>query len=99
VAGYICPTLLLDEGDIRNVAVSPGHRGKGIGQLLVEKVLSECTAREASLVRLEVRASNSVAVTLYKKLGFTETGLRKKYYENGEDAILMDCFLDHTGDH
>jgi ribosomal-protein-alanine N-acetyltransferase len=98
VAGYICPTLLLDEGEIRNVAVGFDHRGKGVGQFLVEKVLAECSDRDAALVGLEVRVSNLPARALYLKLGFFETGVRPKYYENGEDAILMECRLSQTGD-
>jgi len=98
VAGYICPTLLLDEGEIRNVAVRTDHRGKGVGQLLVEKVIAECRDRDASFVGLEVRLSNTPARALYRKLGFVEAGLRQKYYENGEDAILMECRLSQTGD-
>jgi [ribosomal protein S18]-alanine N-acetyltransferase len=98
VAGYICPTLLLDEGEIRNVAVRADLRGKGVGQLLVGKVIAECRDRGASFVLLEVRVSNMPARALYRKLGFIEAGIRPKYYENGEDAILMECRLCQTGD-
>ena len=98
VAGYICPTLLLDEGEIRNVAVSADKRGCGVGSILVEKVLEECRQRNASYVGLEVRVSNVAARSLYLKLGFRETGLRPRYYENGEDAILMECTLDRSGE-
>ncbi len=98
VAGYICPTLLLDEGDIRNVAVRTDLRGKGVGQLLVEKVIAECRDHGATFVGLEVRVSNLPARALYRKLGFVEAGIRSKYYENGEDAILMECRLCQTGD-
>lgn len=98
VAGYICPILLLDEGEIRNVAVRSDLRGQGVGQLLVDKVIGDCRDRGAVYVGLEVRASNIPARTLYQKLGFVESGIRSKYYENGEDAILMECRLDQTGD-
>ncbi|GAM11550.1 putative ribosomal-protein-alanine acetyltransferase [Geobacter sp. OR-1] len=98
VAGYICPVLLLDEGEIRNVAVDPGMRGSGVGRLLVEAVLEECRSRGAAYVGLEVRVSNQAARALYRKLGFVETGVRPKYYENGEDAVLMECPLDRSGE-
>lgn len=52
--GYICPMQLLDEGHILDVAVDPDIRGGG--RLLVEKVLEECRAHDASFVSLEVRA-------------------------------------------
>jgi len=90
VVGYICPMLLLDEGHILNVAIRRDFRGHGIGKLLVKRVLGDCRERDASFVSLEVRPSNSEALALYKGLGFVETGLRKRYYENGEDAILME---------
>ncbi|MBT0666418.1 ribosomal protein S18-alanine N-acetyltransferase [Geobacter pelophilus] len=93
VAGYICPTLLFDEGEIRNVAVRSDMRNYGVGRALVESVLSECRSRNAAYVGLEVRVSNDAARALYKKLGFVESGQRPKYYENGEDAVLMECPL------
>jgi [ribosomal protein S18]-alanine N-acetyltransferase len=93
VAGYICPMSLLDEGHILNVAVRNDCRGRGVGRLLVERAVDECRARGAETVSLEVRPSNSAAIALYRSLGFREAGRRKKYYENGEDAILMECLL------
>lgn len=88
--GYICPMLLLDEGHILDVAVHPDMRGAGVGRLLVEKVLEECRGNGASFVSLEVRESNLAAITLYRKIGFAVVGKRKRYYENGEDALMME---------
>lgn len=88
--GYICPMLLLDEGHILDVAVDPEIRGAGVGRLLVEKVLEECRGNGASFVSLEVRESNLPAIALYRKIGFAEVGKRKRYYENGEDALMME---------
>lgn len=99
VAGYICPILLFDEGEIRNVAVRYDMRNCGIGRMLVGKVLDDCRLRNATYVALEVRRSNASAQALYRKLGFNETGVRPRYYENGEDAILMECPLDRGGEH
>jgi ribosomal-protein-alanine N-acetyltransferase len=90
LAGYICPMLLLDEGHILNVAVRRACRGAGIGRLLVERVLQECRGGGAEFVSLEVRPSNREAVSLYTRLGFVATGRRKRYYQDGEDAILME---------
>ncbi|WP_243373940.1 ribosomal protein S18-alanine N-acetyltransferase [Geotalea sp. SG265] len=90
VIGYICPMLVLDEGHILDVAVHRCYRGRGIGRLLVERVLLDCGERGAAFVSLEVRLSNASAIALYWRLGFTETGRRKAYYENGEDALLME---------
>ncbi len=90
VVGFICPMQVIDEGHILDVAVDPSFRGKGIGRLLVEKVLDECRIRGAEYVSLEVRTSNSKALSLYRQLGFIVTGRRKGYYENGEDALMME---------
>ena len=90
VAGYICPMQVLDEGHILNVAVDPACRGMGVGRLLVQRVLEDCRAAGAAFVSLEVRVSNSAAINLYLQTGFSETGRRKRYYENGEDALMME---------
>lgn len=90
VVGYICPLLILDEGHILNVAVNPDCRGKGVGRLLVQRVLDDCCVSGAAFVSLEVRVSNVAAITLYRQMGFAEVGRRKRYYENGEDALMME---------
>jgi len=95
--GYICPMQLLDEGHILNVAVDPDIRGAGVGRLLVRKVLDECRSNNASFVSLEVRESNSSAIGLYRNMGFAEVGRRKRYYENGEDALMMEYVFGAAG--
>ena len=93
VAGYLCPSQVLDEGEILDVAVRDDFRGQGIGRLLVTEALRLFRERGAQRVWLEVRTSNQAAISLYRALGFRQTGLRKRYYENGEDALLMDIFI------
>ncbi len=88
--GYICTMQLLDEGHILNVAVDPDLCGNGLGRLLVQRVLDDCLAANASFVSLEVRESNQPAISLYRKMGFEAVGRRKRYYENGEDALMME---------
>jgi len=88
-AGYICPMLVLDEGQILNLAVHPSCRGRGIGGILLKTALGEFRSRGAVNVYLEVRPTNIAAISLYTRHGFITSGRRKAYYENGEDAILM----------
>jgi ribosomal-protein-alanine N-acetyltransferase len=94
ITGYLCPSLVLDEGEILDVAVHDDCRGLGIGRLLVEETLRLFRERGASRVFLEVRVSNEAAISLYRSLGFRESGRRTRYYENGEDALLMDISFD-----
>lgn len=98
IAGYICPMIVLDEGEILDVAVRPDCRGRGIGKALVDRAIHELSARGAKIVCLEVRVSNLSAIGLYRKLGFRESGRRKGYYENGEDAILMEYTINDSED-
>lgn len=99
LVGYICPMIILDEGHILDVAVHLDFRGHGLGKMLVEKALAICHERGAEFVSLEVRPSNIDAISLYRRLGFIETGRRRRYYHDGEDAILMEyIFTDKEED-
>jgi ribosomal-protein-alanine N-acetyltransferase len=96
LVGYICLMQLLDEGHIMNVAVDPDLRGSGVGRMLVQKVLDHCRDTGATFVSLEVRESNLPAITLYRKMGFIEVGKRRRYYENGEDALMMEYLFSRS---
>ncbi|UFS70428.1 ribosomal protein S18-alanine N-acetyltransferase [Geomonas sp. RF6] len=89
VVGYLCLKVVLDEAEILDVAVNRSARGRGIGRALVQSALSFCRERGASFLFLEVRAGNAPAQALYRAMGFSESGIRKRYYHDGEDALLM----------
>ena len=83
--------LVLFEAHITNIAVRPDRRGMGYGKMITEALIQLAADTGMGSMSLEVRRSNAVAQSLYKKLGFVEVGCRKKYYaDNNEDAILMD---------
>jgi ribosomal-protein-alanine N-acetyltransferase len=84
--GYICCQQILDECHILNIAVHPEMRGIGIASDLLEHLLK---VEKNCVFYLEVRVSNTPAVTLYKKFGFKPIGIRPKYYSDNEDALLM----------
>ena len=94
VAGYLCLQLVLDEAEILDVAVRGDLRGAGVGRVLVEQALARCRDGLVALVRLEVRVGNDPALSLYRRLGFREVGRRGHYYDNGEDAVLMEYTLE-----
>ena len=91
--GYIGMIVVLDEGDISNVAVRPEARRQGIANALLTIMLQLAERRKLSFVTLEVRQSNTPARALYAKHGFLPVGLRKGYYSAPrEDAVLMTKF-------
>ena len=78
-----------DFADIHNVEVEVECRGKGYGTKLLELFLSEMRNRGVTVITLEVRADNVAAISLYEKFGFKRAAVRKGYYANGCDALLM----------
>ena len=88
--GYIGIKAVIDEGYITNVAVYPKYRGIGVATALINKVFDFAKEKGLSFVSLEVRASNTQAVSLYEKTGFKEEGRRKDFYRlPREDALIM----------
>lgn len=90
VAGYIlCAPESSGEARVVSLGVGPNYRRKGIGTALMHEALDELTARGFSVVVLEVRVSNEVALSLYERLGFKKVGVKSGYYDDGEDAYFM----------
>ena len=90
VIGYCGAWLVVDEAHITNIAVLPAYQGRGLGKVLLTSMMEECKLRAIERMTLEVRESNLVAQSLYRKLGFVEGAIRKNYYsDNQEDAIVM----------
>lgn len=88
--GYIGIKAVIDEGYITNVAVYPQYRRTGVATALLNKVFEYAEEKRLSFVSLEVRASNTAAVSLYEKTGFKEEGRRKDFYRlPREDALIM----------
>jgi [ribosomal protein S18]-alanine N-acetyltransferase len=81
--------LLLDEAHIATVASHPDWRGCGLGEWLMLALLDTAVLRGAVTSTLEVRAGNLPAKRLYEKLGYEVAGVRKRYYRDGEDGLIM----------
>lgn len=87
IIGYAVAWLLFEEFHIATIAIHPDYQGRGLGRYLLQKLLE--MAREQEYALLEVRPSNRRAIRLYESFGFRAIGRRKRYYRNGEDAIIM----------
>jgi ribosomal-protein-alanine N-acetyltransferase len=79
-----------DELHIANIAVAPEWRNQGVGTQLMARALQFGKEQGAESVYLEVRMSNTAAQRFYRRFGFVPTYIRRGYYENGEDALVME---------
>lgn len=96
IVGYVCIRCMLDTAHILNLAVLPELRRRGIGSSLLQSALEELRQLRPDVesLTLEVRESNTPAIKLYEKFGFTITGRRRGYYQMPEeDALILSCFL------
>lgn len=90
IVGFAGMWMLYDEAHVTTIGVLPELRGKGLGELLLVRLFEVAYERKAEWVTLEVRVSNASAQSLYQKYGFTQQGVRRRYYsDNGEDAYIM----------
>jgi ribosomal-protein-alanine N-acetyltransferase len=96
VAGYLVTQWVVDEIHILNVAVDGARHRQGIGIQLMNFILKRGASRGMRDVFLEVRVSNAPAIALYERLGFEQLTVRKRYYNDGEDAIVMHRRLEAT---
>ena len=98
VVGYVVSNLVpnhgRDIGHVKDLAVHPDARGRGVGRTLLERALVSLSIDGASLVKLEVREGNDPALSLYRDVGFEPMRRVPRYYEDGEDALLMVLDLD-----
>ena len=85
--GYLFSHIVDDDVQILNIAIDIPFQHKGYGEQLLSYFLDQFNTD--SSIHLEVRKSNFPAINLYLKFGFHETGTRKGYYADGEDAIIM----------
>lgn len=87
--GYASFRQAADEAELLRVAVTPWARCRGVGRLLVETGLRELAGRGITRCFLEVRRQNAPARSLYARLGFREIGVRRAYYPDGSDALVL----------
>jgi ribosomal-protein-alanine N-acetyltransferase len=93
VVGYVVADTVPNHGrplgHVKDIAVRPDRRGEGIGASLLERALSVLAREDTARVKLEVRAGNDAAIRLYRGFGFTHHHTVPRYYDDGEDALVM----------
>ena len=80
---------VLDEATLNNIVVRKDYRNHGIAGLILKKLIIEATKNNASFITLEVNENNNIAIHLYEKYEFEKVGIRSKYYNHTDNAILM----------
>jgi len=89
VVGDVTPNFGRDIGHVKDLAVADAARRRGIGRSLLVQSLVTLAVAGAEVVKLEVRESNDAARTLYRDVGFETARRVSRYYQDGEDALVM----------
>ena len=89
VIGFVIGITQKNEGHILVIAIKESYKKKGVGTFLMKKLMDIYEKKGVMKLKLEVRASNTPALSMYKKLGFKITNRLRNYYENGEDGFLL----------
>jgi ribosomal-protein-alanine N-acetyltransferase len=93
VMGFVVVKDNIDCWEILQIVIDQPYQRHGHALKLLNFVIAKARLKQIQKLILEVRASNHAAISLYEKIGFTRVGIRKKYYSDGEDAVLMDCIV------
>ncbi len=91
LVGYGGLLYVENDAHVTNIAVHPMWRSRGVATELLIDLAWEANRRGCEAMTLEVRHTNVAAQQLYRRFGFVPAGVRKKYYENRDDAIVMWC--------
>ena len=89
--GYCGTMVVADTADVQTIGVLPEYEGHGYGRAMLEQ-MHECAREQgAERILLEVRADNPRAQRLYERNGYRAIHTRRGYYDDGTDAIIMEC--------
>lgn len=88
ILAYCGLLMVLDEGDITNVAVRPDRQREGIGHFLMDSLIRLAEEQGVTTIHLEVRVGNDTAIRLYERMGFTRDGIRKQYYTDPVEGCI-----------
>ena len=93
IIGFAGILVIMDEANIMNIVTKKNKRMLGIGSLLLEELIKISKVKKLKSITLEVNEKNIPAINLYTKYNFQQVGVRKKYYDNTDSAILMTLYL------
>jgi ribosomal-protein-alanine N-acetyltransferase len=88
-AGFVLARVAVDEAEVLTLAVAPAARRQRLGLALMRAAMAEAKQRGAVAMFLDVAADNAAARGLYASLGFVEVGRRRRYYDDGTDALTL----------
>lgn len=88
-SGFILCRAIAGEAEVLTLAVTPAARRQGVGRALLEAATTLAAAAGADSMFLEVAAGNVAALALYAAAGFSRVGMRRGYYADGADAVVM----------
>lgn len=91
--GFAVVKKIVNHWEILQIVIDKEYQQQGLATRLLQFIIIEARKKQIKKIQLEVRQSNIVAIRLYQKFRFIEVGSRKKYYSDGEDAVLMDLVL------
>ncbi len=94
IVGFAGIIITPDSVEITNIVTKKRERKKGIGNLLLDKIIKIGEKTKRNNISLEVNEKNKIAINLYNKFGFKQVGLRKKYYNGKDNAIIMTKYFD-----
>lgn len=94
IVGFAGIIITPDSVEITNIVTKKRGRKKGIGNLLLDKIIKIGEKTKRNNISLEVNEKNKIAINLYNKFGFKQVGLRKKYYNGKDNAIIMTKYFD-----
>lgn len=90
IVAYAGIWIMMEEAHITTIATDPDYRRRGLGELLIVEMAKLAITEEVEQLTLEVRMSNEAAQMLYRKYGFSDGGIRPRYYSDDfEDALIM----------
>lgn len=89
IIGYIGLRIYDNNCEVMNFAINREYQRQGYGQMLFDYVLEELKKRNVNLISLEVRKNNKQALNFYYKNEFYKDHVRKNYYNNNEDALVL----------